>query len=103
MKHVIEHGLDAATAHKVTERAFAEYKTLYPSYDPTLTWTSDRAAKVGLSAKGLKLHGSVLLREGAIDVELEVPFLLKVFQKRAMEVIDREVRTWVERARAGEI
>jgi hypothetical protein len=103
MKHVIEHGLDAATAHKVTERAFAEYRARYPAYDPTLTWTSDRAAKVGLSAKGLKLAGSVVLRDGAIDVELEVPLLLRVFQKRAMEVIDREVRAWVERARTGEI
>jgi hypothetical protein len=103
MKHVIEHGLDAATAHKVTERAFAEYRARYPSYDPTLTWTSDRAAKVGLSAKGVKLSGAVTLRDNAIDVELEVPLLLRIFQKRALEVIEREVRTWVERARAGEI
>jgi hypothetical protein len=103
MKHVIEHGLDAATAHKVTERAFAEYRARYPSYDPTLTWTSERVAKVGLSAKGVKLAGAVTLREHAIDVELEVPLLLRVFQKRAVEVIDREVRAWVERARGGDI
>ena len=103
MKHVIEHGLDAATAHKVTERAFAEYRARYPSYDPTLTWSSERAARIGMSAKGVKLGGSVTLRDGAIDVELEVPLLLRVFQKRAIEVIDREVRSWVERARAGEI
>ena len=103
MKQEIEHGLDAATAKKVTDRAFAEYKARFPSYDPTLTWTSDRDAKIGFSAKGVKLNGAVTLRDKAIDVELEVPFLLRVFQKKALEVIDREVRTWVERAKNGEL
>ena len=52
MKHVIEHGLDEATARKVTEHAFAEYKAKYPSYDPTLSWTSDRAAKFRARRRG---------------------------------------------------
>ncbi len=86
MKHVIEHGLDAATAHrKVTERAFAEYRARYPSYDPTLTWKSDRAARGRAQRQGSKARRrGQRLRDGAIDVELEVPLLLRVFQKRAL-------------------
>ncbi|HVY47422.1 MAG TPA: polyhydroxyalkanoic acid system family protein [Minicystis sp.] len=103
MKHVIEHPLGEDVAHTVVERAFDEYKTRYASYHPSLTWKSKEAADVGFTAKGVSLRGRIALRPGAIDVELDVPLLLRVFQKRAMEVIDREVRRWIERARAGEV
>ena len=36
-------------------------------------------------------------------VDLDVPFLLRVFKGKAMDVIDREVKKWVEKARNGEI
>jgi len=103
MKHVIEHPLDVETAHKVADRAFGEYKAKYPAYDPKLTWTGERDANIAFSAKGVHIAGKLKVREGAIDVDLEVPFLLRVFQSKAIDVIDREVRRWVERAKAGEL
>jgi Putative polyhydroxyalkanoic acid system protein (PHA_gran_rgn) len=103
MKHTIEHDLDTATAKKVTDRAFAEYRTRYPDYEPTLRWTDDRRADVTFNAKGVKLNGSMHIAEKAISLELDVPFLFRLFQKKAVEVIDREVRVWIGKARAGEL
>ena len=38
-----------------------------------------------------------------IVMDLDVPFLFRPFQKRAMEVIEREVQVWIGKARSGEI
>jgi hypothetical protein len=103
MKHVIQHDLDTPTAKRVVDRAFAEYQTRYPSYQPTLDWASDRRADVTFNAKGVKLAGAMEIDPGSITLELDVPFLFRPFQKRAMEVIDREVRRWLDKARAGEL
>lgn len=102
MKHVIAHELDDATARKVADRAFAEYKTRYPDYKPTLVWASERRADITFNAKGLKLDGAMLIEVRAIALELDVPFLLRPFQKKAMEIIEREVQVWLAKARAGE-
>jgi Putative polyhydroxyalkanoic acid system protein (PHA_gran_rgn) len=103
MKHTIEHDLDLATAKKVTDRAFAEYGTRYPAYEPSLRWLDDRRADVSFNAKGVRLSGAIALAEGSISLDLDVPFLFRPFQKKAVEVIDREVHVWIEKARAGQI
>jgi hypothetical protein len=103
MKHVISHDLDTATAKKVTDRAFAEYRGRFPSYEPELEWVSDRRADVRLNAKGIRLNGAFFIEESAIALELDVPFLLRPFQKKAVEVIEREVHVWIGKAHAGEL
>jgi hypothetical protein len=103
MKHVITHDLDTATAKKVTDKAFAEYQSRFPSYEPQLEWVSDRRADVRISAKGIRLNGAFSIEEHAIELELDVPFLLRPFQKKAVEVIDREVNLWIDKAHAGEL
>lgn len=103
MKHTIEHDLDMATAKKVTDRAFAEYGSRYPGYEPTLRWIDDRRADVSFNAKGVKLGGEMLIAEKSISLDLDVPFLFRPFQKKAIEVIDREVNVWIQKARQGQI
>jgi hypothetical protein len=103
MKHTIDHDLDLATAKKVTDRAFAEYGSRYPGYEPTLRWTNDRRADVSFNAKGVKLGGEMVIAEKSISLDLDVPFLFRPFQKKAIEVIDREVKVWIEKARNGQI
>ena len=103
MKHTIEHDLDLVTAKKVTDRAFAEYGSRYPDYKPTLAWSDDRHADVSFSAKGVHLGGVMAIDATSISLDLDVPFLFRPFQKKAIEVIDREVKVWIEKARAGEI
>ncbi len=103
MKHTIEHDIDLATAKRVTDRAFAEYRGRYPEYDPTLRWTGDMRADVSFSAKGIKLAGFVEIQVRSIVFDLDVPFVLRLFQKKAIEVIDREVRLWLGKAKSGQL
>jgi len=103
MKQTIQHGLDMPTAKRVTERAFAEYQKRYPEYHPSLCWVTDQQADVAFNAKGVKLGGTMALAPGSIALELDVPFLFRPFQKKALDIIDREVRVWLEKARTGEI
>jgi hypothetical protein len=103
MKHVIQHDLDMPTAKRATDRAFEEYSRRYPDYHPSLSWTDERHAEVGFKAKGVKLSGAILLEEKSITLDLDVPFLFRPFQKMALDVIEREVRVWLEKARAGEL
>ena len=103
MKHLIEHDLDLATAKKVTDHAFAAYRTQFASYEPTLRWVSERRAEIGFNAKGIRLSGAFDMQPTAIAVDLDVPFLLRPFQKRAIDIIEREVKHWVAKAHAGEI
>ena len=103
MKHDVQHDLDMPTAKKVVDHAFEEYQRRYPDFQPTLTWVSATKAEVTFNAKGLKLHGAMTLEEKNIAADLDVPFLLRPFQKKALDVIEREVRFWVGKAKAGEI
>jgi len=103
MKHVIAHDLDVATAKKVAERAFAEYQHRYAKYDPQFRWATDRKAELAFNAKGIKLEGAMEVAEREITLALDVPFLLRPFRGRAMEIIEREVKVWLERARTGQL
>jgi len=103
MKHIIQHDLDTPTAKKVVDRAFAEYESRYPDYRPQLSWVSDRRADLAFNAKGVKLSGAMEIDPGSIALDLEVPFLFRPFQRKAIEVIEREVRVWLGKARSGEI
>jgi len=103
MKHDIPHDLDVATAKKVTDRAFAAYAAEYPDYKPTLAWANDRKADISFSAKGIKLSGAMHISEKLITMELDVPFLLRVFQGKAISVIEREVKVWIAKAKRGEL
>lgn len=103
MKHAVIHDLDLATSRQVTEKAWESYRERFAHYNPTIKWETDRRAVVGFRAKGVALTGSLELREGAIDMDLEVPFLLKPFRKKALDVIEREIRHWVEKAKRGDL
>src|SRR5262245_48525106 len=103
MEHLIPHDLDLATAKKVADRAFEEYKKRLASYDPQMRWIDDRRAEVSFSAMAMTLKGSLEITKDQIKFELEVPFLLRPFKKKAIDIIDREVKLWIGKAKAGEI
>ncbi len=103
MKHVIAHDLDVPTAKKVVERAFAEYQHRYAKYDPRFRWATDHRAEVVFSAMGATLEGKMDVGDHKITLDLHVPFFLRPFKGRAMEIIDREVSRWLVKAHAGEV
>ncbi len=103
MKHSVKHDLDPALAKRATERAFEAYAQRFASYSPTATWPTERRCEVGFKVKGFSLKGAIDLEPGEIVMDLEVPFVLRVFKGQALDVIEREVRTWVEKAQRGEL
>lgn len=103
MKQVIVHGLDKPLAKKATVKAFESYKERFAEFNPQDTWVTEDKADVSFSVKGVALKGGIEVREKEIELELTVPLLLRPFQKRALGVIEEEVREWVEKARKGEL
>ncbi|WP_437527585.1 polyhydroxyalkanoic acid system family protein [Sorangium sp. So ce726] len=98
MKHTIEHDLNDSEAKLATERAIAQYRERYAEYEPFLVWHDARRAELGFSVKGVKLKGSMELRPGAVDVDLDVPLLMRPFKGVAIAAIDKEVRHFIEQA-----
>ncbi|WP_437778393.1 polyhydroxyalkanoic acid system family protein [Sorangium sp. So ce1097] len=98
MKHTIEHDLTDSEAKVATERAIAQYRQRYAEYDPFLVWRDEKRAELGFSVKGVKLKGSMELRPGAVDVDLDVPLLLRPFKGVAIAAIDKEVRHFIGEA-----
>jgi hypothetical protein len=68
-----------------------------------MTWTSDYSAKVGFKVKGVGLDGKIQVNEHDVVMDLDVPFLLKPFRSMALEVIEREIKLWIGKAKSGEL
>jgi hypothetical protein len=103
MKHEIPHDLDLALAKTVTTRAFESYRARFAEYAPKLQWIADRDARIEFTIKGLKLQGSIGVRPRSIDLDLDVPLVFRLFKNKAIEVIDKEVRVWIAKAKSGQL
>jgi hypothetical protein len=103
MKHQIPHDLDVNVAKEVAARAFDSYRARFANYQPKLQWTGERDARIEFQVKGLKLQGSIGILPRAIELDLDVPFVFRLFKSKAVEVIEREVRVWIAKAKAGEL
>ncbi|MBX3246871.1 MAG: polyhydroxyalkanoic acid system family protein [Myxococcales bacterium] len=103
MKHSVTHDLDDATAKRATEKAFAAYAERFEKYSPRAHWTHERHCDVTFSVKGFTLRGALDLEPGQIVMDLEVPFVLRVFKGQALDIIEREIRLWVDKAKRGEL
>ncbi len=103
MKHLVSHSLSIDVAKRVTERAFSSYRQRYEKHELRLRWLNETQARVSFSAKGIKLSGTFEITPAGFAFDLKVPLLLRLFQRRAVAAIEREVRFWTQRAQAGEL
>jgi hypothetical protein len=103
MKHQIAHDLDSSLAKEAAVRAFEAYQQRFANYKPTMQWDNDKKARIGFSVKGVKLEGSIEIVPRAIELDLDVPFLFRPFKGKALEVIEKEVRNWLTKAKNGEL
>jgi len=103
MKHLIKHDLDFDLAKEVAVRAFESYQTRFANYHPKMTWATEREARIEFNVKGLKLQGTIGIAPKAIELELDVPFVFRLFKNKAVDVIEREVRAWLDKAKRGEL
>lgn len=103
MKHSVPHDLEPDLARKTAERALESYAAEFRDFSPTVTWSSADRAEVSFSAKGVAVKGSLEVGSDAYMLQLKVPLLLRVFERRAVAVIEREIQEWVARAKNGEV
>jgi hypothetical protein len=103
MEHRVPHDIGRDNAKKAAMAAFDAYSKEYAEYSPKTTWIGDYNAKVSFSAKGITLEGKVEVREREVAMDLDVPFLLRPFRTRALEVIEREINVWIQKVKRGEL
>src|SRR3954468_10302338 len=103
MKHEIAHDLEEGVAKEVAIRAFESYQKRFADYQPRMSWVGEKDANIEFSVKGLKLQGTIGIRPRAIELDLDVPFVFRLFKSKAIDVIEREVRTWIGKAKRGEL
>src|SRR3982750_344939 len=99
MKHSVPHDLGRDRAKKAAEAAFASYAARFANYSPTAKWTSPDRADISFTAKGITLKGVLEVLPSSIDMDLDVPFLLRPFKEKALGAIDREISLWIDKAR----
>lgn len=103
MKHSVPHQLGKAKAIEVCKKAFESYKARFAKYDPTATWVTEDRADIGFTAKGINLKGGLEVFDNRIEMDLEVPFLLRPFKGKALGIIEEEIQTWIGKAEKGEL
>ncbi|MCC6669334.1 MAG: polyhydroxyalkanoic acid system family protein [Polyangiaceae bacterium] len=103
MKHVVHHGLGFDTAKKVADAAFVSYKERFSQYHPEARWVDDKRAEITFKVKGVSLAGSLDVNERDIEMDLDVPFVLRPFKGKAIGLIEEEIKKWVEKAKNGQL
>lgn len=101
IKHQIEHDLTLDLARRAIDRAMESYRARFAKYEPYFRWEGERTGAFGFRAKGLKVSGEIELEADRVLVDVQVPLILRAFKGKALDVIDREVRAWIGKARAG--
>ncbi|HYJ09092.1 MAG TPA: polyhydroxyalkanoic acid system family protein [Polyangiaceae bacterium] len=101
MKHSVPHDLGQERAKKVTEQALGSYAAKFAKYSPKTTWTGANTAQISFSIKGMTLSGAVEIKDKSIDMNLDVPFLLRPFQGQAISVIEGEIKEWLAKEKAS--
>jgi Putative polyhydroxyalkanoic acid system protein (PHA_gran_rgn) len=100
MKHSVPHELGQERAKKVAESALSTYAQKYSNYNPTVTWTTPNRAELSFKVKGMSLSGVVEVLDRSIDLDIDVPFLLRPFKSQALGVIEGEINEWIKKAKA---
>lgn len=103
MKHTVPHTLDADLAQRAVRQALESYAERFSEYSPQVNWISNDQASIRFSIKGMSLKGAVGMKPRGIELDLDVPFVLRVFKKKAISVIEREIRLWLGKAERGEL
>ncbi len=85
------------------EKAYGSYKERLADYKPNLTWVDDTKAKIGFHVLGKNIEVFLTVTERTVEMNGDLPFLFRPFQKKIVSVVGREVEKWIEKAKAGEL
>lgn len=103
MQHDIKHGLEQQKAQEVAKRAVESYAKRFAQFSFEHTWVDDSRVNLSFAVMGKRLEGSLSVLADVLRFEMEVPLLMRVFSKKAVEIIEKETQAWIERAKSGEL
>ena len=103
MKHTVPHDLPFELAKKAADNALQAYRTRFPEFDPQVTWRDERTAHVAFKAKGMSISGVFEIMGDCVAMDMEVPLLLRPFKSKALDVIEGQIREWIDKAKRGEL
>ena len=103
MTHDIPHDLDFKLAKLAAERAAEAYGKRFADYDYRAKWVSDSRVELGFTVVGKRLEGAMTVKPDHLELELDVPFMLRPFRGKAIEIIEKEARSWIDKAQRGEL
>ncbi len=101
--HRIAHGLSLELAQRATRVALESYQEQFREYDPQASWRTDSRATVRFTVAGRTLEGELRIDEHHVHLNLEVPLIFRPFRSAALKLIDEEIRTWIAKARLGQL
>lgn len=102
MKHIVKHGLESQLARRAAECALNAYCARFAPYNPSVTWEAHRA-NIRFKVKGISLVGALELGEDEFVLTLDVPLVFRLFRNQAIGVIEKEIGTWIDKAKRGEL
>ncbi|PRP93043.1 putative polyhydroxyalkanoic acid system protein [Enhygromyxa salina] len=103
MTHDIPHDLDFDLAKLAAEKAAESYAERFTEYDYSAKWVSNDRVELGFSVMGKRLTGAMTVRARKLELELDVPFMFRPFRGKALEIIEREAKAWLLKAKKGEL
>ena len=103
MKHRVPHDLTLDLAKKAADRARQSYRERFPEYDPQDTWADEKTAHVEFKAKGMSMKGIFEILPDAVEMDMEVPLLLRPFKQKALDVVEKQIVEWIAKAKRGEL
>ena len=66
-----------------------------------MSWTTEHSAEVSFKAKGVTLKGGFEIADKSIDIEMDVPLLLRPFRQKAIDVVEEQIKEWIGKAKSG--
>jgi hypothetical protein len=101
--HDIPHDLDFDLAKLAAQKAAEAYGKRFAEYDYKATWVREDRVELGFTVVGRRLEGSMTIKADRLELELEVPLMMRPFRGKAIEIIEKEARTWLDKAKRGEL
>ncbi len=103
MKHVVHHDLGQERAKQAAEAALGTYAKKFEKYSPKVNWTTSSKAQISFNVKGFTLSGDLEVLDRSIEMDLDVPFVLRPFKGQALNVIENEIKDWIAKAKSGAV
>ncbi|MFZ4768603.1 MAG: hypothetical protein ACOYLO_00380 [Ferruginibacter sp.] len=104
MNHKVVHNLDIAVVKTCVNKAFKSYSKKFAANKPTMDWVADYTAKISFVIGKDTINGKIDITSTSINMTLESSsFLVNLFKKQALKIIDAEIQIWLNKAHSGEI